>query len=220
MSAQILPMHTAPEPNPDAVLVRLAAGGHVALRPLRRGERGPLLAVFDGMSPASRALRYLTGMARLPSSMLEPLTDVDGHRHVAWLASMHGRPVGIARYVLDAAGVSEVAVEVVDDHHGLGIASVLVDAVTTVAVAGGVDRVRATLIPGNEPSRRLVTRLGVRLQVVDGLLEGEGRLRLLDPPRIDRRAVLALARSAGARPTPDRSRTRHLNGTSTAAAEA
>ena len=60
-----------------------------------------------------------------------------------------------------------------------------------MAAARGVDRV-ASLTPDNEPSRRLVTRLGVGCGV-DGLLEGEGRLRLLDPARVDRRAVLALA---------------------------
>ena len=200
------------------MFVRLPGGRVVALRPLRRGERDPLLAVFDAMSSASRARRYLTGMVRLPSTTLELLTDVDGHRHVAWLASMHGQSVGIARCVRDDAGVAEVAVEVVDDYHGLGIASALVDAVTTVAAARGVHRVRASLTPDNEPSRRLVTRIGVRLHVVDGLLEGEGRLRLLDPPRIDRRAVLALAggRGPGARREssliPSTAPQRHLNG--------
>ena len=196
MTALILPVHPAPGPASDAVPVRLPGGGVVALRPLRRGERDPLLAVFDGMSSVSRARRYLTGMVRLPSSVLELLADVDGHRHLAWLASMDGQPVGIARCVRDDAGVAEVAVEVVDDHHGLGIGTALVDAVTTVAAARGVQRVRASLTPDNEPSRRLVTRIGVRLHVVDDLLEGEGRLRLLDPPRIDRQAVLALARRA------------------------
>ena len=218
MTALILPVHPAPEPAPDAVPVRLPGGLVVALRPLRRGERDPLLAVFDGMSSASRARRYLTGMVRLPAAMLEPLTDVDGHRHVAWLASMHGHSVGIARSVRDDAGVAEVAVEVVDDHHGLGIGSALVDAVTTVAAAGGVHRVRASLTTDNEPSRRLVTRIGVRLHVVGDLLEGEGRLRLLDPPRIDRQAVLALARRAGDQAdagsslVPSTAPQRHLNG--------
>lgn len=189
MTALILPVHPAPE----AVHVPIPDGRVVALRPLRRGERDPLLAVFDGMSAESRARRYLTGMVRLPSTALEALTDVDGHRHVAWLASEHGQPLGIARLAQDAAGVADVAVEVVDGHHGLGIGSALVDAVSTVAVARGVRRVRASLTPDNEPSRRLVTRLGVRLNLVDGLLEGEGRLQLLHPPRIDRQAALALA---------------------------
>lgn len=198
MTAQLLPFRPAAEPASDVVPVRLPDGRVVDIRPLRHGERDPLLAVFGGMTATSRARRYLTGIVRLPSAMIRALTDVDGHRHVAWLASLDGRPVGIARCVHVEAGVAEVAVEVVDDHHGQGIGSALVDAVTTVAAARGVHRVRASLTPDNEPSRRLVTRLGVRLQVVDGLLEGEGRLRLLAPARVDRHAVLALAGHASA----------------------
>jgi RimJ/RimL family protein N-acetyltransferase len=193
MTARTLRALPAPGPAPDALPVLLPDGRVVALRPLRPGERDPLLAVFDGMSFASRARRYLTGMVRLPAPALEALTAVDGHRHVAWLASDHGRPVGIARLVHDADGVADVAMEVVDDHHGLGIGSALVDAVTTVAAARGVRRVRASLTPDNEPSRRLVTRIGVHLQVTGDLLEGEGGLRLLHPPRIDRQAALLLA---------------------------
>ena len=185
---------------PDSVHVRLPGGSAVELRPLRQGEEGPLLTVFAHMSPASRARRYLTGMVRLPATMVRALTDVDGLRHVGWVASMDGRPVGIARSVLEEAGVAEIAVEVVDEHQGVGVASVLVDAVTTVAAATGVRRVRATMTPDNEPSRRLMSRLGIRLRVVDGLVEGEGPLRLLDPPRVDRRAVLALALRAASAP--------------------
>jgi RimJ/RimL family protein N-acetyltransferase len=193
MTAQIVPFHPTSEPRSGVVAVRLPHGRTVELRPLHDGEHQPLLSVFEGMSSTSRARRYLTGMVRLPAMMIGPLTAVDGLRHVAWVASLDGRPVGIARSVHVEAGVAEVAVEVVDEHHGLGIGSALVDTVTTVAAARGVHRVRATLTPDNEPSRRLVTRIGVRLQVADGLLEGEGPLRLLEPARVDRRAVLELA---------------------------
>ena len=153
MTSLMLPVPASYEPTShrpahDVVTVRLRGGRLVELRPLRHGERDALLAVFDGMSPESRALRYLTGMLRMPSATLDLLTDVDGDRHVAWLASAQGQPVGIARYVRDDAGIAEVAVEVVDDHQGLGIGSALVDAVTTVAAARGVHRVRALLSPG------------------------------------------------------------------------
>ena len=57
-----------------------------------------MLAVFAGLSPLSRARRFLTGMTRLPALMLAALTDVDGCDHVAWVASVDGRPVGIGRY--------------------------------------------------------------------------------------------------------------------------
>ncbi|HEX6151104.1 GNAT family N-acetyltransferase [Nocardioides sp.] len=187
------PIALSARPTREHVIARLAGGGAVALRPLRRGETGPLQAIFDAMSPSARAQRYLTGMPRLPAPWLETLADVDGERHVAWLASVGTRPVGVARYVVVAPGVVEIAMEVADAYQGLGIGTVLVDALTTAATARGIRRIRATLLPENEPSRRLVTRLGVRLTVAEGLLEGEGALRLLDPPRVDRHAVVALA---------------------------
>jgi len=187
--------------RPD-VVVPLPGGGDVRLRPLHHGETAPLEAVFAGMSGAARELRYLTGLRSLPGPMVTALTDVDGHRHVAWTAVLGGRPVGIARYLLEEPGVAEIAFEVVDVHHGAGIGSALVDAVTTVAAAQGVRRVRALVRPGNRASLRLLQRLGVQLAVANGVLEGEGPLRLLDPARVDRAAVLALASSAAWRIRP------------------
>jgi RimJ/RimL family protein N-acetyltransferase len=188
-----------PLDNPrDPVRVALRDGGTADLRPLRAGESDALLAVFDGMSPSSRALRYLTGLNQLPRQMLSVLTDVDGDRHVAWLALAGGEPAGIARYVrLPGCPTSaELALEVVDRLHGRGLATALVDAVTTVAAARGVRRMQGTLAPSNDASRRLMERVGARGTVVSGLLEMEGRLRLLDPPAVDRAAVLLLADTA------------------------
>ena len=184
-----------PGPEQAGVSATLPDGGTVTLRPLRHGETDPVQAVFDGMSPDARVDRYLTGMPRLPGAVLTALADVDGVRHAAWLASVDGRPAGIARYVVVEAGVAELAVEVVDTHRGRGIGSVLIDVVTTVAVTHGVRRSRAVLLPGNGPSRHLVTRIGVRLAPTGSILEGEGPLRLLEPPRVDRRVVVALAAS-------------------------
>ena len=187
------PVALLARPTPEHVVATLPGGDPVELRPLRRGESGPLQSIFEAMSPAARAQRYLTGMPRLPSAWLRALADVDGDHHVAWLAVVRGRAVGVARYVVVAPAVVEIALEVADDHHGRGVGTLLVDALTTTAVASGIRRVRATLLPDNEPSRRLVTRIGVRLSPADGLLEGEGPLRLLDPPRVDRHAVVTLA---------------------------
>ena len=188
-----LPRRPSTRSTGQHVPVRLPGGATVELRPLRRGETEPLEAVFDGMSLDSRALRYFTPMTRLPSAMVAALADVDGDQHVAWVAVLGGRPVGVGRYLLDDAGVAEVAFEVADTSRGVGIGTMLLDAVTTVAAARGVRRVRASVLPGNQPSRRMVARLGVHLALVDGLLEGDGPLRLLDPPRVHRQAVVALA---------------------------
>ncbi len=191
-----------PGPGRPDVAVPLPGGGVVRLRPLSHGETAPLEAVFAGMSGEAREQRYLTGLRHLPGPMVSALTDVDGARHVAWTAELAGRPVGLARYVLEEPGIAEIAFEVVDAHHGAGIGTALVDAVTTVAAARGVRRLRALVHPGNGPSLRMLRRVGVQLTVADGLLEGEGPLRLVDPPRVDRAAVVDLASSTAWRIRP------------------
>ena len=177
----------------------LTDGGWAALRPLRGGEIRLLEDVFEGLSPRSRQQRYLVPMTRLPGPALRSLANVDGHDHVAWVALVDGRPAGIARYLRTGHDTAEVAFEVVDAHQGRGIGSALVDAVTTVACASGIRWLEATVEPGNRASVALLNRLGIRLVHHDGLLEGRGRLRLLDRPEgVDRRAVLAVAARAGA----------------------
>ena len=51
----------------------------------------------------------------------------------------------------------------------------------------------ATALPDNDASVHLMRRLGLGWVATDGVLEGSGTLRLLDPARVDRGAVLALA---------------------------
>ena len=187
-------------PALDPVVARTWAGERAALRPLERGEAGPLLAVFEAMSVASRADRYLVGLPALPASMLAALTAVDGYDHSAWLATIREQPVGIARYIRVEPDLAEIAFEVVDDYQGRGLGSVLLDVITTVACAQGVRRIRGTVLASNPRSRRLLDRVGIRLSSGDGVLEGGGRLRLLDPPRVERSAVLALARAQSGAP--------------------
>jgi RimJ/RimL family protein N-acetyltransferase len=190
------------EPGADreagSVEIRLRDGVVATLRPLRAGETAPLLSVFDGMSPDSRVLRYLTGLPRMPRTLVTMLSDVDDDRHVAWLASIDGEPAGLARYVRlpGCTTTAEIAFEVVDRHHGRGLGTVLLDTITTVAAARGVRRLQGTMAASNTASRRLLERVGAPAHLVDGLLEAAGPLRLLEPPVVDRSAVLGLA-SAG-----------------------
>jgi L-amino acid N-acyltransferase YncA len=163
---------------------------------LAYGESAPLLEVFEGMSARSRAFRYLTAMPRLPGPLVRALSAVDGSVSVAWLATMDDHAVGIARYarMTDDPCTAEVALEVVDEQHRRGIGSALLDTITTVAADNGIRRIRATVHPENKASLRLMSRLGLPMSVDDGVMEGCAPLRLLDAPRVDRRAVAELAR--------------------------
>ena len=174
----------------DRVEVSLNKGGMVSLRPLRRHETAPVLAVFDAMSELSRARRYLTGMPHLPPRLLRYLADVGCRDHVAWLATIDGQPAGIARYVAVDSCLAEVAFEVADQYQDRGLGSALLDTITTVACANGFASVTASVHPANRASLRLLRKIGLRLQMSDGLLEGVGPLRLMDPPQVDRAAVL------------------------------
>jgi len=175
------------------VPVRLTDGGTAMLRPLEPGEDAALLAVFEGLSARSRELRFLTAMNTLRPSVVRALTDVDGCRHVAWLATVDGRPAGIARYVRIPDGPADLAFEVADAQQGRGLGSLLLDAVATVARANAVTRVSATVHPGNQVSVHLLRRYGLVLQLSYGVLEGDATLCLPEPALVDRAAVLDLA---------------------------
>jgi RimJ/RimL family protein N-acetyltransferase len=175
------------------VRARLRDGGSVLLRPLVGGEVSVLETVFAGLSTRSRQQRFLVPMPRLPSGHRRALAEVDGDRHVAWVALVDGVPVGLCRYVTTGPGAAELAFEVVDAHQGRGIVSALVDAVTTVALSRGITWMEATVEPGNLASEAVLARVGIELFLSDGLLEGRGELRPASPSRVNRRAVLALA---------------------------
>ena len=180
---------------PASVGVALADGGTVRLRLLAPGESAVLSAVFDGMSDRSRRSRYLTATAQLSGRMCAALTGVDLTHHVAWVAEVNGRAVGIARFIRLAHDPrsAEFAAEVIDAHHGRGIGRALLDATATVATYRGIRCISATLDPRNKVSKALLARLGAQFRPgADGLLEAGGCLRLPVEPAVDRRAVLAL----------------------------
>jgi len=113
--------------------------------------------------------------------------------------------VGIARYIRVGRATAEIAVEVADAHQGRGLGTALADVVTTLACVNGIHCMQAVVLPENLPSQRLLTRIGVPLRPSGPALEGEGPLRLLDPPRVDRAAVVSLAaRDLEARAGPDK----------------
>ena len=67
----------------------------IALRPLRHGERKPVLDVFAGLSERSRRLRFLGSKPRL------------AERDVDWLVDVGccGREAVVAQYSADATAV-------------------------------------------------------------------------------------------------------------------
>lgn len=151
------------------------------LRPLRSGERRPVLEVFEGLSERSRRLRFLGSKPRLLERDLAVLADVGccGREAVTATDRETGRTVGIARFVRDAdAPEAEIAFEVVDDWQGRGLGRALLQALGTLAREEGILRFRALIAFGNAPAFALVRGLGDELvrRYEDGNVEVVVRL--------------------------------------------
>lgn len=106
------------------------------IRPLRRDDLA-VDAVFDGLSPQSRYLRFHGPTPRLTGSVRRHLLDVDGRSRAALVAEARTnrgwRTAGIARLIAVSPGRAELAVAVVDAWQGRGVGRRLVAALGDLA---------------------------------------------------------------------------------------
>jgi GNAT superfamily N-acetyltransferase len=137
----------------------------VTIRPLRNGDTATVAAVFERLGDRSRETRFCGAKPRLPDAELRVLARVDADRHVL-VAYVDGDPgpAGIARLVREGAS-AEIAFEVVDEHQGRGIGSILADELAAVARAAGIRELRATVCGDNPPVVSLLRRLASPLHV-------------------------------------------------------
>ncbi|HET8950538.1 MAG TPA: GNAT family N-acetyltransferase [Solirubrobacteraceae bacterium] len=180
--------------------VTLRDGSEVEIRPVRADDKQLLRDGFERLSAESRYRRFLVPMPKLSARLVRYLTEVDHHDHEALgaLAADGGEPVGIARYVRTDAGsdAAEVAVAVVDDWHGRGVATALLTRLAERAREEGIVRFTATCQAGNEEALDLVGDLGAtRMTGTDPLLV-EAQIEL---PAASERSLSELLRAAAAR---------------------
>jgi GNAT superfamily N-acetyltransferase len=168
----------------------------VTVAPLARGDTGVLRQVFDGLSPASRQMRFLAGMPHLSPELADRLADVDHDGHGCWVARIGGEPVGIGRYVrtADAPSVAEIALEVVDACQGHGLGRLLLEVVGAAAADAGVTSLLWLMDEGNRRVRRLAAPLGGRFTLEYGVLEGTTALPQVAP--LDAAQIARCARVA------------------------
>jgi GNAT superfamily N-acetyltransferase len=156
----------------------LGDGTRVVLRHIRPEDAGELRRAFDRLSPESRYRRFFGGVAQLSDASLRYLTQVDGHDHVAIVATgespdLKSEPgLGVARFVRlhDAPHVAEAAVTVVDDAQRRGLGRLLATTLAIAARERGIHTFRADVLADNEPmvtlmhdvhARAIATEAGV-----------------------------------------------------------
>ncbi|HEY7345202.1 MAG TPA: GNAT family N-acetyltransferase [Gaiella sp.] len=148
--------------------LQLGRGRGLVVRPLRNGDVETVAAVFDRLGERSRRARFNGPKPRLSPAELDHLATVDATRHVL-VGYLDGdeHPVALARLVREGSS-AEIAFEVADEHHRVGIGSALTAELLADARAAGITEVTALVASDNTAAvgvlRRVLERLEVRFE--------------------------------------------------------
>ena len=126
-----------------------------------------LREAYEHLSPESRRRRFLGTVPHLTRAMLDHLVDeVDGVDHVALVLVVisddhEGVPVGLARMIryADDPTAADVAVTVVDEWQGRGVATALLAELVRERPEG-VTHIVTTVAADNAASLAMLARLG------------------------------------------------------------
>jgi GNAT superfamily N-acetyltransferase len=157
-------------------------GGHIVrVRPLRATDRAIYERAVMDLSPRSRYLRFFAPIPRLSERLLDQMTQIDGCRHVAYIAltADESSAVGVIRYVLstDNLNEGEVAIAVADDWQRRGLGGQLLGQTVAHAHEAGLDSLTATTLRENASAAGLLQASGFSAVAASGPY-AEHRMRL------------------------------------------
>jgi RimJ/RimL family protein N-acetyltransferase len=147
----------------------------VTIRPIEPGDGERLRAFHAQLSPESRRLRFFSFHPHLSDDEVDRFVHVDGTRRAAFVATVGGEIVGVARYegASDDDAAAEVAIIVRDDMQHQGIATALLDRLGAHAISKGIEHFTAITLPENERVRHLFRsfRSGTSSRFGDGVID-------------------------------------------------
>lgn len=160
--------HARSRGSPRGEPVRLKDGTFCHIHPIGRDDPEIVTACFDGLSDASRRLRFFGAKRALTQADLAYLSGADGREHLAFAAVRRdalGRDtdvLGAARCIRSTPGseTAELAMAVVDRAQGNGVGTALLDHLIEAAREQGIRRFRCEVLADNEGMRALAKRLG------------------------------------------------------------
>lgn len=145
--------------------VRLRNGAPAQIRAVRPDDMKRFGGFVARLSAASRGERFGRGYGACSPAMLVDLVNVDGVRHVAFVATLrldHDEEViGEARYSVSADGdCAELTLVVADIWQGQGLADQLLDRLLEAARDAGLRRLVAEVPSSNRRMIRFMQRMG------------------------------------------------------------
>ncbi|MBX7541768.1 GNAT family N-acetyltransferase [Qipengyuania sphaerica] len=164
---------------PDITIhTRLENGTPVCIRPIREDDGERMRVGIGKMSPRSRYLRFFSGAASPPDWVIERLTEVDGHDHIAWGAIDTSAPdkpaIGAVHAFREAddPDSAEFSVGVLDEFHGQGLGKLLTATILLHARGEGLDAFSVNILGDNASARAFARALGARYERIEsGVME-------------------------------------------------
>jgi GNAT superfamily N-acetyltransferase len=128
-------------------------GGAIRIRAIRPDDKERLLAHFRGLSGQSVYFRFMGFRRDLSPDDLKHLTELDFKSHVGLVATLddgHERFIGVGRYICGADPKrAEVAFAILDEFQGHGIGTILLQHLSRIADANGVEEFEADVLGEN-----------------------------------------------------------------------
>ena len=145
--------------------VVLADGGTAHVRPIVAEDGDRWSRFISQLSPRTVYFRFFTEHPQLGPAEREHFTNVDYVGRVAFLALLGDEIVGVGRYDrIPGSLVAEVAFVVADEHHGRGLASILLEHLAAAARERGLRRFEAEVLTGNPTMVRVFQDAGFRIE--------------------------------------------------------
>jgi GNAT superfamily N-acetyltransferase len=127
-------------------------GSSVTIRLSTDGDEPALFGFLAGLCPEARRLRFFTGAVDVGEAA-HLSAESDPHRVGLVAFDEHGELVGHALFIQlgnEEPGRAEVAIEVADDRHGLGLGTILIERLGEIAEHRGVNTFVAEVLPDND----------------------------------------------------------------------
>lgn len=154
--------------------VVLRDGHTVHVRPITPADADRLFRFHERQSAESIYFRYFSPRPRLSDKDVQHFTVVDYSDRVAFVALSEEEIIGVARYErYRGTDTAEVAFFIDDEHHGRGLATLLLEYLVEAGRDRGVRRFVATTLPHNRKMLRVFSGAGydVATRLEEGVVE-------------------------------------------------
>jgi GNAT superfamily N-acetyltransferase len=148
----------------------LSDGRAICLRTIRPSDEARIRDGIAEMSDRSRYLRFFSAFREPPESVVKRLSAVDGHDHIGWGAILLDGdaypPIAAAHAIRleDDETRGELAIAVLDEYQGVGLARTLITAVLLDCLDEDIVELEMQVLGENSAATALVKSLGAKRQ--------------------------------------------------------